>query len=61
MLLQRGWSVWSGEYTLMLKDAGQPEKVLLENGVAGARLVTSFLVALEDLDFCLPVHLSHDC
>ena len=45
----------------MFKDVGQGEKVLLEHGVVGSRLLISFLVVLEDLDFCLLVQLSHDC
>lgn len=45
----------------MFKDVGQREKVLLERRVFGSRLLISFLVVLEDLDFCLLVRLSHDC
>ena len=61
MLLQRNCSVWGEENTLMFKDVGQWEKVLLECGVVGSRLLSSFLVVLEDLDFCFLVQLSHDC
>lgn len=45
----------------MFKDVGQREKVLLESRVVGSSLLISFLVVLEDLDFCLLAQLSHDC
>ena len=61
LLLQRNWSVWGEENTLMFKDVGQREKVLLESRVVGSSLLISFLVVLEDLDFCLLAQLSHDC
>lgn len=45
----------------MFKDVGQQEKVLVEGRVVGSSLLISFLVVVEDLDFCLLAWLSHDC